>query len=70
MRDQILARPGYYAALVGQHFPHALASEANNTGDNTMLDAAHTFDASAFSKLAAVGEDDVTHYMWARLHIP
>jgi hypothetical protein len=70
MCNRILARPGYYAALVGQNFPNALASEANDAGDTTVLDTTHTFDASAFSEPAAVGEDDVTRYMWATLRIP
>jgi hypothetical protein len=35
-----------------------------------VLDMMHTFDTSAFSEPATVGEDDVAHYMWATLRIP
>jgi hypothetical protein len=65
MCDRILARPGYYMALVGQNFPDAPASEADDAGDATVLDAAHLFDASAFPEPA-----DITRYMWATLCIP
>jgi hypothetical protein len=70
MRDRILACPGYYTALVGQSFPDAPASKADDAGDATMLDAAHLFDTSAFPEPAVVGEDDIARYMWATLRIP
>jgi hypothetical protein len=70
MCNRILAHPGYYAALVGQNLPDALASEADDAGDATMLDTVHLFNASTFPEPTTVGEDDIAHYMWATLCIP